>query len=215
SQDHKRLGDGDSGPNTGGMGAYSPAPVVTPELHARIMREVIHPTVEGMAADGIRYTGFLYAGIMVGADGAPKVLEFNCRMGDPETQPIMMRLKTDLVTLMDAAIDGTLDQVEAEWDRRTALAVVLAAKGYPDAPQKGAVISALPAAADDLHVFHAGTATQDGQTVVSGGRVLAVTALGDSVRMAQARAYEALSAIHFDGMQYRRDIGWRALDRKK
>jgi len=215
SQDHKRLGDGDSGPNTGGMGAYSPAPVVTPELHARIMREVIHPTVEGMAADGIRYTGFLYAGIMVGADGAPKVLEFNCRMGDPETQPILMRLKTDLVTLMDAAIDGTLDQVEAEWDRRTALAVVLAAKGYPDAPQKGAVISALPAAADDLHVFHAGTATQDGQTVVSRGRVLAVAALGDSVRMAQARAYEALSAIHFDGMQYRRDIGWRALDRKK
>ncbi|OZA21898.1 MAG: phosphoribosylamine--glycine ligase [Hydrogenophilales bacterium 17-61-9] len=215
SQDHKRLGDGDSGPNTGGMGAYSPAPVVTPELHARIMREVIHPTVEGMAADGIRYTGFLYAGIMVGADGAPKVLEFNCRMGDPETQPIMLRLKTDLVTLMDAAIDGTLDQVEAEWDRRTALAVVLAAKGYPDAPQKGAVISALPAAADDLHVFHAGTTAQDGQTVVSGGRVLAVAALGDSVRMAQARAYEAIATIHFDGMQYRRDIGWRALDRKK
>lgn len=215
SQDHKRLGDGDSGPNTGGMGAYSPAPVVTPELHARIMREVIHPTVEGMAADGIRYTGFLYAGIMVGADGAPKVLEFNCRMGDPETQPIMLRLKTDLVTLMDAAIDGTLDQVEAEWDRRTALAVVLAAKGYPDAPQKGAVISALPAAADDLHIFHAGTTTQDGQTVVSGGRVLAVAALGDSVRMAQSRAYEAVTTIHFDGMQYRRDIGWRALDRKK
>ena len=215
SQDHKRLGDGDSGPNTGGMGAYSPAPVVTPELHARIMREVIHPTVEGMAADGIRYTGFLYAGIMVGADGAPKVLEFNCRMGDPETQPIMLRLKSDLVTLMDAAIDGTLDQVEAEWDRRTALAVVLAAKGYPDAPQKGAVISALPAAADDLHIFHAGTTTQDGQTVVSGGRVLAVAALGDSVRMAQSRAYEAVATIHFDGMQYRRDIGWRALDRKK
>ncbi|MBU4499728.1 MAG: hypothetical protein KKG40_05910, partial [Gammaproteobacteria bacterium] len=152
---------------------------------------------------------------MVGADGAPKVLEFNCRMGDPETQPIMLRLKTDLVTLMDAAIDGTLDQVEAEWDRRTALAVVLAAKGYPDAPQKGAVISALPAAADDLHIFHAGTTTQDGQTVVSGGRVLAVAALGDSVRMAQSRAYEAVATIHFDGMQYRRDIGWRALDRKK
>jgi phosphoribosylamine--glycine ligase len=215
SQDHKRLGDGDSGPNTGGMGAYSPAPVVTPELHARIMREVIHPTVAGMAADGIRYTGFLYAGIMVGADGAPKVLEFNCRMGDPETQPIMMRLKTDLVALMDAAIDGTLDQIEAEWDRRTALAVVLAAAGYPDAPRKGDIIGALPAAADDLHVFHAGTILQDDQTVVSGGRVLAVTALGDSVRMAQARAYEAVAAIHFDGMQYRRDIGWRALDRKK
>jgi phosphoribosylamine--glycine ligase len=215
SQDHKRLGDGDSGPNTGGMGAYSPAPVVTPELHARIMREVIHPTVEGMAADGIRYTGFLYAGIMVGTDGAPKVLEFNCRMGDPETQPIMLRLKSDLVALMEAAIDGTLDQVEAEWDRRTALAVVLAAAGYPDAPQKGAAIGALPAAADDLHVFHAGTATLDGRTVVSGGRVLAVAALGDSVRMAQSRAYEAVAAIHFDGMQYRRDIGWRALDRKK
>jgi len=215
SQDHKRLGDGDSGPNTGGMGAYSPAPVVTPELHARIMREVIHPTVEGMAADGIRYTGFLYAGIMVGTDGAPKVLEFNCRMGDPETQPIMLRLKSDLVALMEAAIDGTLDQVEAEWDRRTALAVVLAAAGYPDAPQKGAAIGALPAAADDLHVFHAGTATLDGRTVVSGGRVLAVAALGDSVRMAQSRAYDAVAAIHFDGMQYRRDIGWRALDRKK
>jgi len=215
SQDHKRLGDGDTGPNTGGMGAYSPAPVVTPQLHARIMREVITPTVEGMAADGIRYTGFLYAGIMVGADGAPKVLEFNCRMGDPETQPIMMRLKSDLVGLVEAAINGTLDQVEAEWDRRTALAVVLAAKGYPDAPQKGAVISSLPAAADDLHIFHAGTAVQDGQTVVSGGRVLAVTALGDSVRMAQQRAYEAVAHIRFDGMQFRRDIGWRALDRKK
>ncbi len=215
SQDHKRLGDGDTGPNTGGMGAYSPAPVVTPELHARIMREVITPTVEGMAADGIRYTGFLYAGIMVGADGAPKVLEFNCRMGDPETQPIMMRLKSDLVTLVDAAVNGRLDQVEAEWDRRTALAVVLAAKGYPDAPQKGAVIGPLPASADDLHVFHAGTTDQDGRTVVSGGRVLAVTALGDSVRMAQKRAYEAVAAIHFDGMQYRRDIGWRAIDRKK
>ncbi|MFP5404659.1 MAG: phosphoribosylamine--glycine ligase [Gammaproteobacteria bacterium] len=211
SQDHKRLKDGDQGPNTGGMGAYSPAPVVTPELHARIMREVITPTVEGMAADGIRYTGFLYAGIMVGADGAPKVLEFNCRMGDPETQPIMMRLKSDLATLLDAAIDGRLDQVEAEWDRRTALAVVLAAAGYPDAPQKGALIGPLPAAAEDLHVFHAGTAEQDGRTLVSGGRVLAVTALGDSVRIAQKRAYDAVAAIHFDGMQYRRDIGYRAL----
>jgi phosphoribosylamine--glycine ligase len=215
SQDHKRLGDGDTGPNTGGMGAYSPAPVVTPELHARIMREVIHPTVEGMAADGIRYTGFLYAGIMVGADGAPRVLEFNCRMGDPETQPIMMRLKSDLVTLVDAAINGRLDQVEAEWDRRTALAVVLAAAGYPDAPKKGAPIGPLPAAADDLHVFHAGTVEDKGQTVVSGGRVLAVTALGDSVRMAQKRVYEAVACIHFDGMQFRRDIGWRALDRNK
>ena len=215
SQDHKRLKDGDQGPNTGGMGAYSPAPVVTPELHARIMREVITPTVEGMAADGTRFTGFLYAGIMVSPEGAPKVLEFNCRMGDPETQPIMMRLKSDLVTLLEAAVNGTLDQVEAEWDRRTALAVVLAAEGYPDAPKKGAVIGPLPAAADDLHVFHAGTAEQDGQTVVSGGRVLAVTALGDSVRMAQKRAYEAVAAIRFDGMQFRHDIGWRALDRKK
>jgi phosphoribosylamine--glycine ligase len=213
SQDHKRLLDNDQGPNTGGMGAYSPAPVVSPELHARIMREVIHPTVSGMAADGIRFSGFLYAGIMVGADGAPKVLEFNCRMGDPETQPIMMRLKTDLVTLLDAAVHGRLDQVDAEWDRRTALAVVLAAAGYPDAPQKGAVLSSLPQATEDLHVFHAGTAAQDGRTVVSGGRVLAVTALGDSVRMAQKRAYEAVAQIHFDGMQYRRDIGWRALDR--
>jgi phosphoribosylamine--glycine ligase len=215
SQDHKRLQDGDAGPNTGGMGAYSPAPVVTPELHARIMREVIHPTVAGMAADGIRFTGFLYAGIMVGTDGAPKVLEFNCRMGDPETQPIMMRLKSDLVVVLEAAVNGKLDQIEAAWDRRTALAVVLAAEGYPDAPKKGALIGTLPPAAEDLHVFHAGTTLQGGQTVVSGGRVLAVTALGDSVRMAQKRAYEAVSGIHFDGMQYRRDIGWRALDRKK
>jgi phosphoribosylamine--glycine ligase len=215
SQDHKRLGDGDTGPNTGGMGAYSPAPVVTPELHARIMREVILPTVEGMALEGIRYTGFLYAGIMVSPDGAPKVLEFNCRMGDPETQPIMMRLKSDLVALLDAAIDGRLDTVEAEWDRRTALAVVLAAEGYPDAPRKGAVIGALPAPADDLHVFHAGTTETDGEIVVGGGRVLAVTALGDSVRMAQKRAYETIADIRFDGMQYRRDIGWRALDRSK
>ena len=213
SQDHKRLLDNDQGPNTGGMGAYSPAPVVSPELHARIMREVIHPTVSGMAADGIRFSGFLYAGIMVGADGAPKVLEFNCRMGDPETQPIMMRLKTDLVTLLDAAVHGRLDQVEAEWDRRTALAVVIAAAGYPEAPQKGAALSSLPKATEDLHVFHAGTKAEDGRTVVSGGRVLAVTALGDSVRMAQKRAYEAVTQIHFDGMQYRRDIGWRALDR--
>jgi phosphoribosylamine--glycine ligase len=215
SQDHKRLQDGDQGPNTGGMGAYSPAPVVTPELHARIMREVIHPTVEGMLADGIRFTGFLYAGIMVDTDGAPRVLEFNCRMGDPETQPIMMRLKSDLVALLEAAVNGKLDQVEAEWDRRTALGVVLAAAGYPEAPQKGAVIGTLPAAADDLHIFHAGTTVQDGLTVVNGGRVLAVTALGDSVRMAQKRAYEAIAGVRFDGMQYRRDIGWRALDRKK
>ena len=215
SQDHKRLLDGDQGPNTGGMGAYSPAPVVTPGLHARIMREVIHPVVDGMAADGIRFTGFLYAGIMVGADGVPRVLEFNCRMGDPETQPIMIRLKSDLVTILESAIHGTLDQMEVEWDRRTALAVVLAAAGYPDAPQKGAALNALPATADDLQIFHAGTTIQNELTVVSGGRVLAVTALGDSVRMAQKRAYDAIASIHFEGMQYRRDIGWRALDRKK
>jgi len=214
SQDHKRLQDGDQGPNTGGMGAYSPAPVVTPELHARIMREVIYPTVEGMAADGIRYTGFLYAGIMVDTDGSPRVLEFNCRMGDPETQPIMMRLKTDLVLLLEAAVSGKLDQIEVEWDRRTALAVVMAAAGYPDAPRKGDTLTGLPKNSDDAHVFHAGTVQQDGQIIVSGGRVLAVTALGDSVRMAQARAYEVAAQIHFDGCQMRRDIGYRALDRR-
>jgi phosphoribosylamine--glycine ligase len=215
SQDHKRLGDGDTGPNTGGMGAYSPAPVVTPSLHARIMREIIHPTIEGMAADGLRYSGFLYAGIMVGADGAPRVLEYNCRMGDPETQPIMMRLKSDLVVLMEAALAGRLDTVEAQWDRRTALAVVLAAADYPDNPRKGDVIGPLPSNTDDMHIFHAGTALVNGQLVVSGGRVLAVTALGDSVRIAQTRAYEVAEAIYFDGRQMRRDIGWRALERKK
>ena len=223
SQDHKRLQDGDQGPNTGGMGAYSPAPVVTPRLHARIMREVIQPTVEGMAADGIDYTGFLYAGIMVGDDGAPKVLEFNCRMGDPETQPIMMRLKTDLLMLLEAGVSGRLDQVEAEWDRRTALAVVMAAAGYPDAPRKGDAIHGLPRKGDtlgaaktddDVQVFHAGTQFESGQLVVSGGRVLAVTALGDSVRMAQARAYEIADKIHFNGSQMRRDIGFRALERR-
>jgi phosphoribosylamine--glycine ligase len=214
SQDHKRLQDGDRGPNTGGMGAYSPAPVVTPELHARIMREVIYPTVNGMAADGIRYSGFLYAGIMVGADGAPRVLEFNCRMGDPETQPIMLRLKTDLVLLLEAAVAHRLDGIEAEWDRRTALAVVMAAKGYPDAPQRGALISGVPQAGDTVQVFHAGTALDDGRLVVSGGRVLAVAALGDSVRMAQTRAYEVAEQIRFDGAQMRRDIGHRALERR-
>ncbi len=223
SQDHKRLQDGDQGPNTGGMGAYSPAPVVTPRLHARIMREVIQPTVEGMAADGIDYTGFLYAGIMVSDDGVPKVLEFNCRMGDPETQPIMMRLKTDLMMLLEAGVSGRLDQVEAEWDRRTALAVVMAAAGYPDAPRKGDAIHGLPRkgdtlrgakADDDVQIFHAGTQFEGGQLVVSGGRVLAVTALGDSVRMAQKRAYEIADQIHFSGHQMRRDIGFRALERR-
>ena len=263
SQDHKRLLDQDQGPNTGGMGAYSPAPVVTPKLHARIMREVIQPTVDGMAADGIDYTGFLYAGIMVDDAGSPKVLEFNCRMGDPETQPIMMRLKTDLVLLLEAAVTGRLDQVEAEWDRRTALAVVMAAAGYPDAPRQGDVISGLPGKGEtigtaarwgntvgattrgmdtigvarggdtigggarwadttgatpeleaDVQIFHAGTQIEDDQLIVRGGRVLAVTALGDSVRMAQARAYEIADQIRFKGSQMRRDIGFRGLERR-
>ena len=214
SQDHKRLGDGDTGPNTGGMGAYSPAPLVTPELHARIMREVIHPTVEGMAADGIPYSGFLYAGIMVGEDGAPKVLEFNCRMGDPETQPILMRLKSDLLVLLEAAVSGRLDQIEAKWDRRTALAVVLAAAGYPDAPRKGDVIETLPANTEDVQIFHAGTRLDRDTLKVSGGRVLAVTALGDSLRIAQARAYEIADQVHFAGSQMRRDIGFRGLERR-
>ncbi len=218
SQDHKRLLDGDQGPNTGGMGAYSPAPVVTPEVHARAMREVILPTIKGMEKDGIPYTGFLYAGLMISPDGHVKTLEFNCRMGDPETQPIMMRLKTDLVDVLLAATNGTLDQVELEWDRRVALGVVMAAHGYPAAPRKGDVIRGLPALPSaDGHegesavVFHAGTqATPDG-TVTSGGRVLCVTALGDSVKAAQQHAYALADHIAFDGAQYRRDIGWRAL----
>jgi phosphoribosylamine--glycine ligase len=219
SQDHKRLQDGDRGPNTGGMGAYSPAPIVTPALHARIMREIIDPAVNGMAADGMPYMGFLYAGVMIDSTGHPKVLEFNCRMGDPETQPIMARLKSDLVELTQHAIDGTLDTVEAEWDRRAALGVVLAAAGYPDAPRKGAIIGGLDRVNDEahpgVHVFHAGTALQDGRVVVSGGRVLCVTALGDSVRQAQRAAYAAVADIHFDGMQYRTDIGHRALSPRK
>ncbi len=214
SQDHKRLLDGDQGPNTGGMGAYSPAPVVTPEIHARVMREIILPTVNGMAKDGIPYTGFLYAGLMIDPQGQIKTLEFNCRMGDPETQPIMMRLKSDLVTLAEHAINGTLDKAEAEWDRRVALGVVLAAAGYPDSPRKGDVITGLPAPEADAHVFHAGTAMDGKEVVVSGGRVLCVTALGDSVRMAQTRAYQVADQIHFDGCQMRRDIGYRAVDKK-
>lgn len=215
SQDHKRLKDGDTGPNTGGMGAYSPAPVVTPEVHARVMREIIQPTLVGMAAEGLPYTGFLYAGLMIDAAGKARVVEFNCRMGDPETQPIMMRLKTDLSDLVEAAIAGQLDKIEAQWDRRFALGVVLAAAGYPDSPHKGDVIGGLPVgSADDVHVFHAGTAEQDGQVVTAGGRVLCVTALGDNVRQAQKRAYELADGIHFDGKQYRRDIGHRALTRK-
>jgi len=211
SQDHKRLMDGDLGPNTGGMGAYSPAPVVTPELHARIMREVIHPTVQGMARDGIPYTGFLYAGVMIDAHGVPKVLEFNCRMGDPETQPIMLRLKSDLVTLLEHAVAGTLDKVEAEWDRRSALGVVMAAANYPDPPRKGDVVSNLPPKGEDYMVFHAGTQRVNENVVTAGGRVLCVTALGDTVKIAQRRAYEIADQIQFDGAQMRRDIGYRAI----
>ena len=215
SQDHKRIFDGDTGPNTGGMGAYSPAPVVTPAIHAKAMREVILPTVRGMAADGIPYTGFLYAGLMIGKDGSVKVVEFNCRMGDPETQPIMMRLKSDLLELLEHAVSGKLDQIEAEWDRRIALGVVLAAANYPETPRKGDVISGLPAESETVKVFHAGTEEKDGKVVTAGGRVLCVTALGDNVKLAQKHAYEAILGIHFDGMQYRRDIGHRAVTRKE
>ena len=211
SQDHKRLLDGDQGPNTGGMGAYSPAPVVTAEVHARAMREVILPTVRGMDKDGIPYTGFLYAGLMIDAQGRPKTLEFNCRMGDPETQPIMMRLKSDLFDVLMAATSQGLDQLELEWDRRVALGVVLAAHGYPMSPRKGDAITGLPADAADGMVFHAGTAEQGGQTVTTGGRVLCVTALADSVKQAQHKAYALAEGIAFDGMQYRRDIGHRAI----
>ena len=215
SQDHKRLLDGDQGPNTGGMGAYSPAPVVTPEIHARVMREVIRPVVAGMKVEGVPFSGFLYAGLMIAADGALKVLEFNCRMGDPETQPIMLRLKSDMVPLLEAAVDGRLDQVEAEWDRRCAVGVVMAAAGYPDSPRKGDAISGLGAKGDDFHVFHAGTALAGDQVVTAGGRVLCVTALGDTVKIAQQRAYEVANGIDFAGRQMRRDIGWRAIGRKK
>ncbi len=214
SQDHKRLLDGDAGPNTGGMGAYSPAPVVTPEIHARVLREVIAPVMAGMKKEGVTYTGFLYAGLMIDAAGHIKVLEFNCRMGDPETQPIMLRLKSDLAGIMEHAVNGTLDKVEAEWDRRTALGVVLAAANYPDVPRSGDVIGGLPRDDEDFHVFHAGTALKDGKAVTSGGRVLCVTALGDNVKIAQRRAYEIAGQIHFDGCQMRRDIGYLAIDKK-
>ena len=218
SQDHKRLLDGDHGPNTGGMGAYSPAPVVTPEIHARVLREVIQPVVRGMEQEGNTYTGFLYAGLMIDPQGGIKVLEFNCRMGDPETQPIMLRLKSDFAAIIEHAVDGTLDKVEAEWDRRTALGVVLAAANYPDTPRKGDVIGGLPAQLagklQDAHVFHAGTTIQNGKVITSGGRVLCVVALGDMVKAAQKRAYEIADGIHFDGCQMRRDIGWRAITRR-
>jgi phosphoribosylamine--glycine ligase len=214
SQDHKRVFDGDRGPNTGGMGAYSPAPVVTPEVHHRVMSEIVNPTVKAMAADGTPYAGFLYAGLMIDADGAPRVVEFNCRLGDPETQPILMRLKSDFLTLVEHAIDGTLDEVEADWDRRAALGVVLAAAGYPDTPRKGDEIHGLPKNEDDFHVFHAGTAPKDGKVVTSGGRVLCVTALGDKVKIAAERAYEVAERIRFEGMQFRTDIGHRAFGRR-
>jgi phosphoribosylamine---glycine ligase len=211
SQDHKRLLDGDRGPNTGGMGAYSPAAVVSPTVHARVMREVIDPAIAGMRADGVPFTGFLYAGLMIGRNGELKVLEFNCRLGDPETQPILVRLKSDLVTLIEHAIDGTLDEAEADWDPRVALGVVLASEGYPDAPRKGAFIDGLPKPGEDYRVFHAGTALENDRIVVNGGRVLCVTALGHNVRTAQKRAYDVVSRIRFEGMQYRHDIGHRAI----
>ncbi len=214
SQDHKRLLDDDQGPNTGGMGAYSPAPIVTPQLHARVMREIIQPTVQGMAKDGIVFTGFLYAGLMIDDQGNPKTLEFNCRMGDPETQPIMSRLKTDLVTVMEHAVNGTLDSIELEWDRRTAMGVVMAAAGYPDTPQKGAEITGIPAETADCITFHAGTSLNGGKLSVSGGRVLCVVGLGDTVKSAQKHAYEVVEKIQFQGAQYRKDIGWRALNKK-
>jgi phosphoribosylamine---glycine ligase len=216
SQDHKRLLDGDQGPNTGGMGAYSPAPCVTPEIHARTLREVIRPTVEGMAKDGIPYTGFLYAGLMISQDGSIKTLEFNCRMGDPETQPIMMRLKSDFVALAEHAVAGTLNLAEAEWDRRTALGVVMASYNYPEAPRLGDEITGLAkhfqgGDLQDAYVFHAGTTLKDGKVVTSGGRVLCVTALGETVKFAQQQAYKIVDTIHFDGSQSRMDIGFRAI----
>ena len=214
SQDHKRLGDGDRGPNTGGMGAYSPAPVVTPAIHNRIMLEVIEPAIRGLAAEGMPYTGFLYAGIMVAPDGTPNVLEFNCRFGDPETQPILMRLKSDLTVLCEAALDGRLDQVQATWDARAALGVVMAAEGYPDAPRTGAPISGLDRAATlPGKIFHAGTRLSGNEVVVSGGRALCATGMGATVALAQSAAYALVEAVHWPGALYRRDIGHRAIGR--
>ena len=215
AQDHKRLLDGDLGPNTGGMGAYSPAPIVTPDVHARVMHQIVRPTLAGMAAEGRPYTGFLYVGLMIDAQGQPRVVEFNARMGDPETQAIVLRMKSDLLPVLEGALNGKLDSVDIEWDRRTALTVVLASDGYPDAPRKGDVIEGLQKNdSDDSVVFHAGTAQRDGKTVTDGGRVLGVTALGDSVKMAQKQAYALVDTIRFTGMRYRRDIGWRAAGRR-
>jgi len=215
SQDHKARDNGDRGPNTGGMGAYSPAPVVTPDIHDRILREVIEPTVAGMAIEGNLYTGFLYAGVMIAADGTPKVLEYNCRFGDPETQPIMMRLRSDLVALCELAIDGRLDAAQADWDPRVALGVVLAASGYPDAYEKGDVIHGLPAQDEpDRKVFHAGTAERNGEVVTNGGRVLCAVALGETAREAQKKAYELTRRIDWAGVYYRTDIGYRAVARE-
>jgi phosphoribosylamine--glycine ligase len=217
SQDHKRLRDGDNGPNTGGMGAYSPAPIVTPALHAKVLREIIRPAVEGMAAEGTPYTGFLYAGLMIDAAGQPRALEFNCRLGDPETQPLMARIRSDFAKTVEQAINGQLDQASIDWDRRVALGVVLAAAGYPESPRAGDPIMGLPPGGQrsdgDALIFHAGTALRDGQVVTAGGRVLCVTGLGDSVRAAQSSAYRTIESISFDGMQFRRDIGHRALNR--
>ena len=216
SQDHKRVGDGDTGPNTGGMGAYSPAPVVTAEVHARVMREVVEPTVRGMIADGVPFTGFLYAGLMIDASGAPKVIEFNVRFGDPETQPVMLRLQSDLVELVEAAIEGRLDTVQAQWDPRPSLGVVLASRPYPETPVTGEIIAGLAPAPDEAKVFHAGTALDaQGHVLSAGGRVLCVAALGDSVRDAQQRAYAAVSRIHWPHEFHRKDIGWRAIAREE
>lgn len=216
SQDHKRVGDGDTGPNTGGMGAYSPAPVVTPAVHARVMREVVEPTVAGMAADGLPFTGFLYAGLMIDATGAPKVIEFNVRFGDPETQPVLLRLQSDLLDLVEAALDGRLDAVQAQWDPRPSLGVVMASKPYPEAPVTGEVIEGLDAVPTDVKVFHAGTARDaQGHVVSAGGRVLCVTALGDDVADAQRRALAGVDAIHWPHAFHRHDIGWRAIARER
>jgi phosphoribosylamine---glycine ligase len=211
SQDHKRIFDGDQGPNTGGMGAYSPAPVVTPNVHARVMQDIVLPTIQGMARDGVPFSGFLYAGLMIDAQGQPRTVEFNCRLGDPEAQVILMRLKSDLFEVLMLATDGALDKAELKWDRRTALGVVMAAAGYPAAPRAGDAINALPSVEADLHVFHAGTAIEDGQLTTAGGRVLCVTALAESVRLAQQRALQAVQQVRFDGAQWRSDIGHRAI----